>query len=339
MARQLRLEYEGAIYHVTVRGNDRRDIFLDDEDRKYLLSRLSECIDVCGVRLYVFCLMSNHFHLVLETPRANLSSFMQKVLTGFTVHFNCRHQRSGHVTQGRYSARLVSGDQYLLKLSRYVHLNPIKIKKMASWSKQEKVGYLRSYSWSSYRSYAGGTKEFPFVEYGPMLSLLGGRKKDRQKQYRKFVEEMVEGEDEEFIGELWRSSRSIGDEKFREWVDTCYAEEVSKRESREDISFRKVDKQGLSAKAVLDAVAKELKIDKDLLHRRSRNSIYRGIAGLMLCKYAGYNQRQVAKELGLNTGAAVSFQLTKVKVETNRNELLAKAVAKLDRALDRKRKK
>ena len=99
MARKLRLQFEGALYHVTVRGNGRRKIFLDDADRERLLWRLGESVELYGVRLYLFCLMDNHFHLLVETPRANISRFMQSVLTGYTVYFNRRHNSVGHLLQ------------------------------------------------------------------------------------------------------------------------------------------------------------------------------------------------------------------------------------------------
>ncbi len=340
MARLLRLEYEGAIYHVTVRGNDRQNIFLDDKDRKYLLSRLSDCVEQCGVRLYVFCLMSNHFHLVIETPRGNLSRFMQKVLTGFTVYFNCRHRRSGHVTQGRYNARLVEGDDYLKKLSRYVHLNPVKTKRMVNKAKAEKIRYLRGYSWSSYRGYIGESKDFPFVEYRPMLSLMAGRSKKKQQQAcRSFVEEMAATEDDEFIQELWRSPRGIGNDKFREWVDGCFAEMIGRRKKKEDISFRKMEGSGLTIDKVLEAVTKELRMNADQLLRRRRDSVSRGVAGIMLCQYADYTQRQVAEVLGLKTGAAVSYQIAKATAKITEDKKLAKTVAKIKKILDHERKK
>ena len=117
MARQLRVQYDGAICHVTVRANGREDLFEQDQDCVYLLARIGEAVDRYQVRVYLFCLMSSHFHLVVETPRGNLGAFMQGILTGYGVYFNRAHRRHGHVTQGRYGARLVSGDEYLLKLS------------------------------------------------------------------------------------------------------------------------------------------------------------------------------------------------------------------------------
>ena len=141
MARKLRLQYEGAIYHITVRGNGRRRIFRDDSDRERLLWRLSESRDFCDVRIYLACLMDNHFHLVAETPRGNISQFMHSVLTGYSVYFNLRHNTCGHVLQGRYGAELVEGNEYLLQLSRYVHLNPVHTREHKKLSVMEKVRY------------------------------------------------------------------------------------------------------------------------------------------------------------------------------------------------------
>ena len=114
MPRHLRISFPGAIYHVTVRGNARQAIFRGDEDRKRLVGRLEESVASYGVRVYLYCLMSNHLHLVLETPGGNLSRFMQSLLTGYTVYYNLRHKNCGHLFQGRYGAKLVAGDEYLL---------------------------------------------------------------------------------------------------------------------------------------------------------------------------------------------------------------------------------
>jgi len=106
MARPQRIAYEGAVYHVTARGNERRAIFRDDADHERFLRVLGESVTQFEVRLYLFCLRSNHLHLVAETPRANLGPFMHRLLTAYTVYFNQRHARCGHLLQGRYGARL-----------------------------------------------------------------------------------------------------------------------------------------------------------------------------------------------------------------------------------------
>jgi len=119
------VEYPGAIYHVTIRGNNRRVLFLDDEDRGRFLERLGEYREEYAVRVYAFCLMTNHVHLVVETPNANLGRFLHRLQTAYTTYFNLRHGQSGHLTEGRYGAKAVEGDEYLLKLARYVQLNPV----------------------------------------------------------------------------------------------------------------------------------------------------------------------------------------------------------------------
>ena len=132
MARHLRVEFPRAIYHVTCRMiGDRRlehsRLFVDDADRVRFLDRLAERVEQYRIRLYLYCLMVNHFHVVYETPEGNGSKFMQSLLTAYTVYYNLRHRRHGHLLDGRYKAKLVEGDEYLLALSRYVHLNPVQV--------------------------------------------------------------------------------------------------------------------------------------------------------------------------------------------------------------------
>ena len=119
MSRPIRVEFEGAVYHVTARGNERRQPFRDDEDRARFLSTLEECVQRFGVRVHCYCLMPNHYHLLLETPRANLSRAVGWLQTTYTIRFNRRHRRSGHLFQGRFKAHLVEADAYAMELLRY----------------------------------------------------------------------------------------------------------------------------------------------------------------------------------------------------------------------------
>ena len=332
MARQLRVEYPGAIYHVTVRSNSQEGLFKTDRDRRYLLSRIGEAVDRCRVRVYLFCLMSNHFHLVVETPRGNLHGFMHGILTGYGVHFNQTYRRHGHVTQGRYGARLVSGDEYLLKLSRYVHLNPVKVATLKDKPKLEQLEYLRAYQWSSYPAYIGKSPRNEFVDYDPMLSLMGSGKKTRPGKYRAFVEGGLEMADEEFLGELARSPRSIGNEKFREWVDACYRNLLDQQGVPEDASFRQVGRH-LETAVILNAVAKRAGIGQEELLGRRRDSTWRAVASWMLCKYGGRRQREVAAILGAKTGVAISCQLKKLRHRLAADSELHSQVKKIEKAL------
>ncbi len=333
MARQLRVEYEGAIYHVTVRGNAQQSIFQDLKDRHYFLVRLGESVQTHGVRVYLFCQMENHVHMVVETPRANLGRFMHSVLTGYTVYFNLRHQRHGHLTQGRYGARVVSGDEYLLKLSRYVHLNPVKVKKMAERALSDKLTYLRAYEWSSYRSYIGGSRSWEWVNCEPVLGLMSGKRRERQDRYRKYVEMGVAGTDEEFRIELVRSPRSIGNEYFREWVDNCYAELLEKQQRPEDASYRRGTYKRLDSEKILKAVAEAAGVTLGGLKERRRDWAWKGIAARMLCKHGGLTQRDCVTRLGLRTGSAVSYQIRQAGQTLMKDQQLATTVERLERSM------
>ncbi len=127
MGRQLRIEYPGAYYHVTARGNERKDIFKSNRDRDKFLGYLQSAVERYGAIIHVWCLMDNHYHLLLETPQGNLSQVMQHVNGAYTNYFNTKRKRSGHLFQGRYKAILVEADEYAVELSRYIHLNPVRI--------------------------------------------------------------------------------------------------------------------------------------------------------------------------------------------------------------------
>ena len=125
-------------------------------------------VELHHVRLYAYVIMTNHYHLLVETPQGNLSRFMQQLNTSYTMYYNVKHDRVGHVFSGRYKAKVVHGDEYLLSLTRYIHVNPVNVRGMKGRGVEEKVRYLRGYRWSSYRGYAGLGKPEKAVDYGPL---------------------------------------------------------------------------------------------------------------------------------------------------------------------------
>jgi REP element-mobilizing transposase RayT len=334
MARKLRVEYAGAIYHVTVRSNGGRLLCCGDTDRRYLLDRIAQASAIHRVRVYLFCLMSNHFHLVVETPIGNLGRFMQGILTGYGVYFNRVHREHGHVTQGRYGARLVQGNEYLLKLSRYVHLNPVKIKSMQRKSLEERLALLRSYPWSSYLAYAGLRSRNEFVDYAPILALVGGRTTDAPQRYRTLVETGVATEDEEFRAALVRSAHCIGDDDFRESVEDRYRQLLKGRRAPEDVAFR-CEQATVSPEVVLQAVAAVAGMDTTALRIRRRDSRWRAVASRMLCQYSGLTQREVATVIGLHTGVAVSCQLRKLTQLLTEDAELKRQVGEIEKTIQR----
>jgi putative transposase len=180
MARPLRLEFAGALYHLTARGNARADIYLDDQDRRLFLDLLGKEVAQQGWRCYAYCLMDNHYHLLIETPQPNLVAGMRRLNGVYTQAFNRRHQHVGHVFQGRYKSIVVDKDSYALELCRYIVLNPVRartVKRAADWA------------WSSYRASAGRAAAPDWLDATWAGALLGGR--DAQAAYERFVAEGV----------------------------------------------------------------------------------------------------------------------------------------------------
>lgn len=155
MARPIRVEFAGAVYHVMARGNERRAIFRDDQDRRRFVETVAEMAEQFGVRLHAYCLMLNHYHLLMSTPRANLSQALGWLQVTYTVRFNRRHRRAGHLFQGRFKAQLIEADEYGQWLVEYVHLNPVRPRRQGERIAAERAGELDRYEWSSHRDYAG----------------------------------------------------------------------------------------------------------------------------------------------------------------------------------------
>ncbi len=347
MARQLRVEFKGAIYHVTARmlgdtpapgtGGEtnwliQNRLFRDDADRTHFLECLAKRVEEYDIRLYVFVLMVNHLHLVFETPAANCARFMQSLLTAYTVYFNLRHHRRGHLFEGRYKAKLVDGDVYLLSLSRYVHLNPVKVGVMQRKSAAERMRYLRGYPWSSYPSYVGNVKALEFVEYDPILMEMSPNRRKCAGRYRKFVEAGCSTGDEGLQAALKASPHAIGGETFCAWVDEKYQKRVAGIRQPKDASFRNI-KKTFDKKTVLAALSKVFEMSEECFRQRRRNSVLRGVAAQCLCRHTGLTQREVAAVLDMGSGAAVSSQLRKVAGLLRSDGKLNCKVAEVERLL------
>lgn len=178
MARPLRIEFAGALYHLTSRGDRREDIFLDDADRAMFLEVLAGVCDRFRWVCHAYCLMSNHYHLLIETRESTLSQGMRQLNGVFTQRSNRRHRRVGHVFQGRYKSILVQKETYLLELARYVVLNPVRA---------GMVRAAKDWPWSSYRATAGWTEPPACLHVDWLLSAFGTRRNAASAAYRKFV--------------------------------------------------------------------------------------------------------------------------------------------------------
>lgn len=183
VARPLRVEFEHALYHVHARGNERASIFRDDHDRRWLLAGLEQVVKRYGWICHCYCLMGNHFHLMVETPNANLSLGMRQLNGVYAARFNRRHDRVGHLFEGRFKAWLVEQDAYALGVARYIILNPVRARLCAHPSE---------WRWSSYRATAGLEPAPPFLCIDWLLDLLSRDRDEAQRRYTTFVEQALE---------------------------------------------------------------------------------------------------------------------------------------------------
>src|SRR6266498_1838242 len=210
MARAVRIQRSGAWYHVTARGNERRPIYRGEGDRRHFCELLAEAVESYRWRLHVYVLMDNHYHLMVETLEANLSQGMHWLNVSYSVWFNRRHQRAGHLFQGRYQAIIVDRLGWGLEVSRYIHLNPLRVEKLGLGKGgrqrdrlgvgcaprpaevRERIRLLRSYRWSSYRAYVGLERVPAWLTCESVRELVGGRAGAKQREaYREHVESAV----------------------------------------------------------------------------------------------------------------------------------------------------
>jgi REP element-mobilizing transposase RayT len=204
MARPLRIEFSGALYHVTSRGDRREPIFEDDEDRQRFLLVLAEVVDRFNWLCHAYCLMTNHYHLVIETPDGNLSKGMRHLNGVYTQASNRRHKRTGHLFQGRFKGILVDKESYLLEVARYVVLNPVRagmVKEPQAWE------------WSSFRAMVGDIPSPGWLATDGLLAMFSKQRATARKRYRQFVVDRMG------TSGLWDGLRQqiyLGDEKFVE---------------------------------------------------------------------------------------------------------------------------
>lgn len=210
MARPLRIEYAGALYHVTSRGDRREDIYLDDNDRERWLAVFAQVCSRFNWRCHAWCLMDNHYHIVIETIEGNLSQGMRQLNGVYTQQFNRKHGLFGHLFQGRYKAILVEKNAYLFELSRYVVLNPIRA---------GMVKGLDDWQWSSYPAMTGDATVPDWLETDWLLGQFGKSRKVARRRYKNFVREGVG------LPSIWDDLRSqiyLGDDRFVEKMQAIH---------------------------------------------------------------------------------------------------------------------
>lgn len=324
MARPLRIQYPGAVYHVTCRGNERREIFRDDKDRKTFLEILSQSIEIYNIRLYSYILMSNHFHLLIETPLGNLGEFMRHFNITYTSYFNRRRKRVGHLYQGRYKSIVVDKDEYLSVLSRYIHLNPIRTKQVKGKAGEEKIEILMNYNWSSLPGYITKGKKEKIIDYEKVLDEYGGDNAKGRKAYEKRIkEDIAQGLEirDKIIGQS-----IIGGEEFIEWIKEKF---IKGERDRECPPLR--DLQRYRAKEeIMRVITKETGKSFEEIKAEGRN--LRQIAMDILYRIGSIKGVEIGKMFGVDY-STVSQGRKRLREKMQKDKKLRELVARIEQNL------
>jgi hypothetical protein len=251
------------------------------------------------VKLYSYVLMSNHFHLLVETPLGNLSEFMRHFNISYTGYFNHRHQRAGHVYQGRYKSILVDKEAYLTLLSRYIHLNPIRTRLLAKASLRDKTNYLRRYRWSSLPGYLEKRRKESFIEYEVVLGEYGGETERGRRGYQSALYGDLVGR-VEIKGAIVGQS-ILGREGFISWINRTFFKGVEDRERPSLRVIRRHEEKEEVLKAIEEVTGKgikEIREEKGVLRQMSMELLYRvaGVRGQEIGELFGVGYTSVSQE-------------------------------------------
>ena len=310
MARPLRLEFAGAIYHLLGRGNARQRIFASECDRDEFLKLLAASAERFEGVVHAFVLMGNHFHLLAQTQQANLSRWMHWLMVSYTVYFNRRHKRSGHLFQGRYKSFLVEGGEYLLGLSRYIHLNPVRGAALGRGTPAERRERLRAYQWSSYRGYAGLEKPLAFVQEDLVLGEMQVPRRSERMKYRRFVEEgLVREIENPFEAVAWQAV--LGSESFGRQMRDRLGGLV---EQEREVTAVRRGRERLSSEKVLKLVGKCYGVPaKRLTGEGGYGMEGRNVAMALIWEHCALRLREIGELFGGMDYAAVAQRIRRVK--------------------------
>lgn len=317
MARPLRIQFPGALYHVTSRGNDRAPIVRDDFDRSKRLDWLRRTVETYAWRLHAFVLMDNHDHLFVETPEANLSAGMHYFNGGYTGYFNHRHGHVGHLFQGRFKGYLVEEEGHFLEVSRYIHLNPVRARV---------VRRPDQYRWSSFPGYVRLGCRVPWVTYARVLADYGGDWATARQAYGRFVaagiEEPLKSPFAEAIGGL-----ILGSERFVDRIRQL----LGNLPEDPDVPDRQRIREHAPLDAIAAAAAAYFGCDlQDWTAGRRTDDLSRALGAYLARRRFGYSAGQVARAFGYANHSSVSRAIRRVEA-AGRSAL--KAAADVERRL------
>jgi REP element-mobilizing transposase RayT len=311
MARPLRITYPGAFYHITSRGNEKKQIFKSLADKEKFLFYLESATRRYDAIIHVYCLMGNHYHLLLETPSGNLSQIMRHINGAYTTYFNIKRQRAGHLLQGRFKAILVDMDEYCKELSRYIHLNPMRAKM---------VDKLQDYRWSSYPDYIGNRNPSTWLERDFILGYFGKRPSIAQKNYREFIDAKLAKEYKSPLTEVVGST-VLGSVDFVNEIKKRFIE--GKKASRDLPALK-----ALCSKPTIEDIIKEVEsvfIQQPALVKN---------VSLYLChRHTASSLKQIGRHFNIGE-SAVSQASRRIGIKIKRDKKFKKIIKRVEKNLN-----
>ncbi len=320
MARPLRVEFDGALFHVTARGNERKQIVRDDDDRSRWLEWLERVVERHKLELFSFALLDNHYHLFLETPHGGLSRAMQALNGSYTSYFNRRHGRVGHLFQGRFKAILVEREAHYAELSRYIHLNPVRA---------GVVTQPEAYMWSSFRGYYRARWTLDWVNYDRVLSEFGSDRSQARRAYRRFVEEGMRGRGESPLRAAVHGF-ILGREGFVAKIESL----VKRRDDDGSMPELRALRSGPTIEAIVAEVAGSYELRPEEVVRRGRGRPEaRDVALYLARELTGGRLKEIGEFFGGLSQPRVSSLASAIRERLNKDRALSCRVARIRRGI------
>ena len=284
MSRPYRLQEKNSLYHITSRGDDRKKIYLSDSDYKKFLEYILKAKDKYQFYLYAYVLMPNHYHLLIETRQPNLSRIMQYINTSYTVYYNIKRKRCGHLFQGRYKSIIVDKDSYLLELTRYIHLNPFRAKRRQSHEE---------YKWSSYKEYIN-RKRKGYIDKEEINKYIN----ISRKQYEKFILD-GKGKEKDIFKNVYAGCM-LGKAEFIE----NRLKDLKGQVEKKDVIYKKELKSCMDKEEVIKIVESRYgKGIKELCKRKTPSIVERKITIYLMKRFLSLTNKEIGKIFGISYSA------------------------------------
>ena len=319
MARPFRIEYPGAWYHVMNRGANRNRIYSKDEDYERFLKVLQEACSLFNVYISAYCLMSTHYHIVINTPEGNLSRFMRHVNGVYTQRYNIKYKRDGALFRGRYKAMLIQKEEYLTQVVKYVHQNPLKAKIVIN---------LKSYKWSSHPLYLKGKTINEFIDINNMLAYFSNRKEDAIKEYKEFMDTDTDEKVLRFYSKKNQGS-ILGDNRFVEMIKKKYVK--NEKKSNLEIKEKRMILGEGKVKIINKEICNKFNIDISILFqtKRGEQNIPRLFAISLSRELSGLSFPEIAERYNILSYKTVASSDFRLKERMKKNKKLRKQYSEL----------